>query len=79
MFLVIIRNLKGVNMKKKEMIEVFSLTSGTLSNWDTGKQGEQRKLLYEVLKSLPIEYVKERAKMINIDIHNFNIKEDKQK
>lgn len=65
-------------MKKKEMIEVFSLTSGTLSNWDTGKQGEQRKLLYEVLKSLPVEYVLERAKMLNIDINNFKQKEDKQ-
>ena len=56
------------------MIEIFSLTSGTLSNWDTGKQGEQRKLLYEVLKSLPVEYVIERAKMINIDINNFKQK-----
>ena len=65
-------------MKKKEMIEVFSLTSGTLSNWDTGKQGEQRKLLYEVLKFLPVEYVRERAKMLNIDINNFKQKEDKQ-
>lgn len=66
-------------MKKKEMIEIFSLTSGTLSNWDTGKQGEQRKLLYEVLKSLPVEYVLERAKMINIDVNSFkNKEEDKQ-
>ncbi len=65
-------------MKKKEMIEIFSLTSGTLSNWDTGKQGEQRKLLYEVLKSLPVEYVLERARMMNIDINNFKQKEDKQ-
>lgn len=66
-------------MKKKEMIEIFSLTSGTLSNWDTGKQGEQRKLLYEVLKSLPVEYVIDRAKMINIDIKQFNNKEQEQK
>ena len=65
-------------MKKKEMIEISSLTSGTLSNWDTGKQGEQRKLLYEVLKSLPVEYVRERAKMLNIDINNFKQKEEKQ-
>lgn len=67
-------------MKKKEMIDLFDLTSGTLSNWDTGKQGEQRRLLFEVLKSLPVEYVKERASLLNIDIKNFkDKKEDKQK
>jgi len=50
------------------MTDFFGITSGTVSNWSTGKFGLQRKLLFEVLQSLPIEYIKERARMVNIDI-----------
>lgn len=65
-------------MNKKNMIDLFGYSSSTINAWAKGEQGEQRKLLYEVLASIPFSYVEDRAKMINIDIHNFNSKEDKQ-
>jgi len=37
------------------MIENFGVTRKTLDNWE--KSEEKRKFLYEVLKSLPNEYV----------------------
>lgn len=74
-------------MNKKEMIEFFGFSSSTVDAWDKGKGSkkpenlkwnEQRKLLYEVLASIPASYVEDRAKMINIDINNFKQKEEKQ-
>ncbi len=65
-------------MNKKNMIDLFGYSSSTINAWAKGEQGEQRKLLYEVLASIPLSYVEGRAKMINIDIQNFNSKEDKQ-
>ncbi len=38
------------------MIENFGITRKTFDNWENSK--EKRKILFEVLKSLPIEYVK---------------------
>lgn len=66
-------------MNKKNMIDLFGYSSSTINAWAKGEQGEQRKLLYEVLASIPVSYVQDRAKMINIDIENFKDKEeDKQ-
>lgn len=66
-------------MNKKNMIDLFGYSSSTINAWAKGEQGEQRKLLYEVLASIPVSYVEDRAKMINIDIENFKDKEeDKQ-
>lgn len=66
-------------MNKKNMIDLFGYSSSTINAWAKGEQGEQRKLLYEVLASIPLSYVEDRAKMINIDIENFKDKEeDKQ-
>lgn len=65
-------------MNKKNMIDLFGYSSSTINAWAKGEQGEQRKLLYEVLASVPVSYVEERAKMINVDIKNFKQKEDKQ-
>lgn len=49
-------------MIKKEMIEKFGLSRGTLNNWEKSEDG--RKLLYEVLSSLPLEYVEKIEKQI---------------
>jgi hypothetical protein len=65
-------------MNKKNMIDLFGYSSSTINAWAKGEQGEQRKLLYEVLASLPIEYVKERAKMSNIDLDKLKNKEQKK-
>ena len=43
-------------MIKKDMIDNFGFDRKTLNNWESGEK-PQRKLLYEVLKSLPLEYV----------------------
>lgn len=66
-------------MKKKNMIDLFGYSSSTVNSWAKGEQGDKRRLLYEVLASIPISYVEERAKMINIDISNFESKKDKQR
>jgi len=44
------------------MIESFGVTRKTLDNWENSK--EKRKILYEVLKSLPIEYVEKIKKRV---------------
>jgi hypothetical protein len=43
-------------MNKKEMINNFGFDRKTLNNWENGIK-EKRKLLYEVLKRLPSEFV----------------------
>lgn len=59
-------------MKKTEMINFFGYSSGTLDSWDKGTAGANRKLLYEVLASLPASYVIDRAKLLNIDINSLS-------
>lgn len=65
-------------MNKKNMIDLFGFSSSTINLWAKGEQGEQRKLLYEVLASIPLSYVEDRAKMLNIDINSIKQKEGKQ-
>ena len=49
-------------MNKKEMIENFGFDRKTLNNWENGAK-EKRKLLYETLKALPIEFVENIKKL----------------
>lgn len=67
-------------MKKLEMIKYFGYSSSTLDSWDKGTAGINRKLLYEVLSSLPASYIEERAKLLNIDLNSLfkpkNIKKE---
>lgn len=67
-------------MKKLEMIKFFGYSSSTLDSWDKGTAGMNRKLLYEVLSSLPASYIEERAKLLNIDLNSLfkpkNIKKE---
>ncbi len=50
-------------MIKKEMSENFNVTTRTLINWDKGSD-KGRKLLYEVLKRLPNEFIKDVKKQL---------------
>lgn len=50
-------------MIKKEMIDNFGFDRKTLNNWENSKKGK-RKLLYEVLKRLPLSFVEETKKQI---------------
>jgi len=50
-------------MNKKEMIDNFGFDRKTLNNWENGIK-EKRKVLYKVLKSLPVEYVEKVQKLI---------------
>lgn len=59
-------------MKKTEMIKYFGYSSSTLDSWDKGTAGTNRKLLYEVLSSLPASYIEERAKLLNIDLNSLS-------
>lgn len=59
-------------MKKSEMIKYFGYSSSTLDSWDKGTAGINRKLLYEVLSSLPASYIEERAKLLNIDLNSLS-------
>lgn len=59
-------------MKKTEMIKYFGYSSSTLDSWDKGTAGINRKLLYEVLSSLPASYIEERAKLLNIDLNSLS-------
>lgn len=59
-------------MKKLEMIKYFGYSSSTLDSWDKGTAGMNRKLLYEVLSSLPASYIEERAKLLNIDLNSLS-------
>jgi len=43
-------------MIKKEIIDNFGFDRSTLDNWEKGTK-EKRKLLFETLKALPIEFV----------------------
>lgn len=47
------------------MIDSFGFDRSTLNNWENGKI-PQRKLLYDVLEALPIEFV-ENIKKIEVD------------
>ncbi len=53
-------------MKKSDMIKNFGLSNTTLHDWDKGKQGDGRKLLYQVLSSLPVEYVKQQKELLTL-------------
>lgn len=53
------------------MTEYFGTTTKTLINWDKGEGG--RKILYEVLKSLPIEYVEKIKTQYEERLHNENL------
>ena len=66
-------------MKKSEMIKYFGYSSATLDSWDKGTSGSNRKLLYEVLMSLPVSYVIERAGLSNIDLKDLEKKTNKSK
>ncbi len=44
-------------MIDKNIKAFFELGHTTLYEWKKEKKGDGRKLLYEVLKSLPIEYI----------------------
>lgn len=59
-------------MKKSEMIKYFGYSSSTLDSWDKGTAGTNRKLLYEVIASLPVSYIEERANLSNIDINSLS-------
>lgn len=59
-------------MKKSEMIKYFGYSSSTLDSWDKNTAGINRKLLYEVLSSLPASYIEERAKLLNIDLNSLS-------
>ncbi len=57
-------------MNKKEMIDNFGFNRKTLNNWENGIK-EKRRLLYEVLKRLPSEFI--------IDVKKHIENEDKLK
>lgn len=50
-------------MIKKEMIDNFGFDRKTLNNWENSEK-PQRKLLYEVLKRLPLSFVEETKMLI---------------
>jgi len=51
-------------MIKKEIIDKFGFDRSTLDNWEKGSK-EKRKLLYEVLKALPLEFVENIKKQLD--------------
>ena len=56
-------------MIKKEMIDAFGMTRKTLDIWEKGEK-VKRQLLYEVLKSLPIEYVTNVKELLKLQNDN---------
>lgn len=63
-------------MKKADMKKHFGLSTTTLHDWDKGKQGEKRRLLYQVLSSLPVEYVKQQQELLTLKekVEDYNSK-----
>ena len=51
-------------MDNKEILEFIGLNRQTLWNWQNNKSGKDKKLLYEILKFMPIEFVKKVKKHI---------------
>ena len=55
-YIVVIKvNSYNYVMKIQEIIKEFDLSEGTVHNWKKSKKG--RKILYEVLKAIPNEFV----------------------
>ncbi len=51
-------------MDNKEILELIGLNRQTLWNWQNNKSGKDKKLLYEILKFIPTEFVKKVKKHI---------------